>query len=259
MGEHAHGRQRQHRGWPGQPDPSLLGARATPAQPASGGGCLPQPRWAVCATGGGAHQGQTSHKGERDSKGPPAHTPHQHQQPTQMAPKSHPPHPLSPQPDPVYPCTAMSHNRNSGCRGDLVTSQGGSAGRSDSQWASRPEELLERVSACRGWGTQRANPGPCSAKSMSACAQGTQHPVGHHWGPGAFGGATSARRGSGTQGANPGPLQHSAAVRLRPGDPAPRWPPLGPKAHYGKEWWARQGKEPPTEPGWEEPRTAALS
>ena len=25
--------------------------------------------------------------------------------------------------------------------------------------------------------------GGCSAKSLSACAQGTQHPVGHHWGP----------------------------------------------------------------------------
>ena len=53
-------------GWPGQPTPSLPGARATPAQPASGGGCLPQPRWAVCATGAGAHQGQTSREGERD-------------------------------------------------------------------------------------------------------------------------------------------------------------------------------------------------
>ena len=42
------------------------GARATPAQPASGGGCLPQPRWAVCATGAGAHQGQTSCEGEKD-------------------------------------------------------------------------------------------------------------------------------------------------------------------------------------------------
>ena len=39
---------------------------ATPAQPASGGGCLPQPRWAVCATGAGAHQGQTSREGEKD-------------------------------------------------------------------------------------------------------------------------------------------------------------------------------------------------
>ena len=65
MGERAHGRQRQQRGWPGQPAPSLPGARATPAQPASGGGCLPQPRWAVCATGAGAHQGQTSREGEK--------------------------------------------------------------------------------------------------------------------------------------------------------------------------------------------------
>ena len=31
-----------------------------------GGGCLPQPRGAVCATGLRAHQGQTSHEGERD-------------------------------------------------------------------------------------------------------------------------------------------------------------------------------------------------
>ena len=44
----------------------LPGARATPAQPASGGGCLPQPRWAVCATRAGVHQGQTSHEGEKD-------------------------------------------------------------------------------------------------------------------------------------------------------------------------------------------------
>ena len=62
MGERAHGRQRQQRGWPGH----LPGARATPAQPASGGGCLPQPTCAVCATGGGAHQGQTSHEGKKD-------------------------------------------------------------------------------------------------------------------------------------------------------------------------------------------------
>ena len=66
MGERAHGRQRQQRGWFGQPAPLLPGATATPAQPASGGGCLPQPRWAVCATGAGAHQGQTSREGEKD-------------------------------------------------------------------------------------------------------------------------------------------------------------------------------------------------
>ena len=66
IAERAHGRQRQQRGWLGQPTPSLPGARATPAQPASGGGCLPQPRWAVCATGVGAHQGQTNREGEKD-------------------------------------------------------------------------------------------------------------------------------------------------------------------------------------------------
>ena len=66
MGERAHGRQQQQRGWLGQPAPSLPCARATPAQPASGGGCLPQPRWAVCATGAGAHRGQTSREGEKD-------------------------------------------------------------------------------------------------------------------------------------------------------------------------------------------------
>ena len=33
---------------------------------ASGGGCLPQPRWAVCATEVGAHQGQTNREGEKD-------------------------------------------------------------------------------------------------------------------------------------------------------------------------------------------------
>ena len=45
---------------------SAYGGGATPAQPASGGGCLPQPRWAVCATGAGAHQGQTNREGEKD-------------------------------------------------------------------------------------------------------------------------------------------------------------------------------------------------
>ena len=66
MVERAHGRQRQQRGWLPQPAPSLPGAKATPAQPASGGGGLPQPRWAVCATGAGAHQGQTNREGEKD-------------------------------------------------------------------------------------------------------------------------------------------------------------------------------------------------
>ena len=39
---------------------TLPGARATPDHAASGGGCLLQPRWAVCTTRDGTHQGQTS-------------------------------------------------------------------------------------------------------------------------------------------------------------------------------------------------------
>ena len=71
MGEGAHGRQRQQGGWHGQPAPSLPGAKATPAQPASGGGCLPQPKWAVCATGAGAHQDRPAVRGKRTYGGRP--------------------------------------------------------------------------------------------------------------------------------------------------------------------------------------------
>ena len=59
------------------------------------------------------------------------------------------------------------------------------------------------VSACRGWSTQRANPG---AMSFSVHAQGGLHPVGHQRAPDAFRAATSARKGSGTQGNSPGAL-----------------------------------------------------
>ena len=64
---------------------------------------------------GGAHQGQTR-----------AHTPHQHQQPTQGRPG--PPMVPSPQRDPVYRCTAIAHNKSIGRRGDLLTPQGGRPG-----------------------------------------------------------------------------------------------------------------------------------
>ena len=102
-------------------------------------------------------------------------------------------------------------------------------GRSDSQWASRaPEELRERVSARRGWGTQRANPGPLQRKVCVCLCPGDPALSVPALGPQAFGGATSARRGSGTQGANPGPLRHNATLRLPPGDPAPSRLPLGP-------------------------------
>ena len=39
------------------------------------------------------------------------------------------------------------------------------------------------VSARRGWGTQRAKPGALQRTSLSVHAQGSLHPVGHHWGP----------------------------------------------------------------------------
>ena len=52
-----------------------------------------------------------------------------------------------------------------------------------------------------------------------------------------------------------GPLRHSTVVRLCPGDPAPTTA----GAPCGKEWWARQGEEPPKNPGWTEPRTTARS
>ena len=58
------------------------------------------------------------------------------------------------------------------------------------------------------------------------------------------------------------PRQDTCAVggegrRLRP---STQWATAGaPEAPCGKEWWARQGKEPPTKPGWAEPRTTARS
>ena len=54
-----------------------------------------------------------------------------------------------------------------------MTPQGGSAGRSDSQWATRaPEELHEMVSARRGWGTQRASPWALQREALLAVPRG---------------------------------------------------------------------------------------
>ena len=76
---------------------------------------------------------------------------------------------------------------------------GGSAGRTDSQWASRaPEELRER-----GWGTQRANPGaPAAQYRFSPVPRGPSTQWATTGAPDAFCGTTSARRGSGTEGTN---------------------------------------------------------
>ena len=42
------------------------GCQGNPCSTGISWGCLPQPRWAVCATGAGAHQWQTSREGEKD-------------------------------------------------------------------------------------------------------------------------------------------------------------------------------------------------
>ena len=120
------------------------------------------------------------------------------------------------------------------------------AGSSDSQWASRAhEELRERVSARRGWGTQRANPGAPAAQSL--CLPVPRGPC-TQWAttgaPEAFGGVTSARRGSCTRGANPGApaAQHRCSSAPR-GSSTQSATAGAPEAHCRKNWWARQGKE----------------
>ena len=82
------------------------------------------------------------------------------------------------------------------------------------------------VSARRGWGTQRANPGAPAAQSL--CLPVPRGPC-TQWAttgaPDAFYGATS----TGDQAPREptlGSLQHSAVVRLRPGYSAPSGPPL---------------------------------
>ena len=60
------------------------------------------------------------------------------------------------------------------------------------------------VSARRGWGTQRANPGALQRNVFVRPPSGEPAPSGPPLGA-LFRGATSARRGSGPQGANPGP------------------------------------------------------
>ena len=101
------------------------------------------------------------------------------------------------------------------------------------------------VSAHRGWGTQRANPGApamqrlCLSTLRGPCTQwATTGP------PDAFRGATSARRGSDTQGANPGGPATQWHCSSAPRGSSTQWATAGaPEAPCGKE--ARQEKEPP--------------
>ena len=60
--------------------------------------------------------------------------------------------------------------------------------------------------------------------------------MGHHWAPEASEascGIAGARRGLGTQDATPVALRRDFVRHLRPGDPAPSGPPLGP---WGTLW-----------------------
>ena len=62
------------------------------------------------------------------------------------------------------------------------------------------------------------------------------------------------------QGANPGAPAAQRRCSSAPGGSSTQWATAGaPEAPCGKEWWARQGKEPPTKPGWAERRTTARS
>ena len=50
--------------WPASP--VATGCQGNPCSSGIRWGVFPQPRWAVCTTGAGAHQGQTSREGEKD-------------------------------------------------------------------------------------------------------------------------------------------------------------------------------------------------
>ena len=106
----------------------------------------------------------------------------------------------------------------------------------------------EMVSARRGWGTQRANPGAPAAQSLCPVPRGPSTQWATTGAPEAFCGATSARRGSGTRGANPGA---PAARRLCPSTlrGPTSGPPLGP---------LRRSVEPPVPAGDQAPGAPTL-
>ena len=66
--------------WPAIP--IATGCQGNPCSTSNRWGVSPAAKMSCLCSGGGAHQGKTSREGKRDDKGPPAHTPHQHPQPT---------------------------------------------------------------------------------------------------------------------------------------------------------------------------------
>ena len=237
VGEHAHGGQRQHRGWPGQPAPSLPVLGQPLINRHQVGVVSRSPEWAVCAKGGGAHQGQTSREGERDDKGPPAHTPHQRPQLTQGRPGPPPPSVVPP----ARPSLPLHHH----CAQQQhwpsmrpIDPTGGLAVRSDAHWASRgSEELRKMPSARRGWGTQRA---PAVQFLCPSTLRGTCTQWATTGAPDVFHAATSARRGSGTQGTNLGAAAAQRRCSFAPRGSCAQWATVGARAEQG--WLSRTRK-----------------
>ena len=118
----------------------------------------------------GEHHGQTKREGERDDNPHPTPTLATHP----GVPKSPPPHPWSPQ---LTQCTPAPPFRTIGTMAVEETPTGGCWPRDRTPVGQQaPEELREVMSGAPRGPTL----GPCSAKSLYACAQGTQHLVGHH-------------------------------------------------------------------------------
>ena len=117
---------------------------------------------------------------------------------------------------------------------------GGSAGRSDSQWA--PEELRKMVIVRRVWGTQRANPGAPAAQGLCpSTLRGTCTQSATTGAPDAFHAATSARRGSGTQGTNSGAPAAQRRCSSAPRGSCAQWATAGARAGQGT-WGSRTRK-----------------
>ena len=177
------------------------------------------------------------------------------------APRSTPPHPWSPQPDPVYPYTAISRNRNIGHQGDPSTPPGGRPGDWTPSGPAGPLRSYVKWCVRAGDGAPRGpTPGPLQRNVCVRPRSGEPAPSGPQLGalmrslePPVRAGDQAPREPT------LGALWHSAVVRLRPGDPAPSGPPLGPLRRPVERKGPRQEKEPPKKAGWAEPRTTAGS
>ena len=194
------------------------------------GGCLPQPRWAVCARG--SPPGRSAVRAKGMTRKPPT-TPHTNNNSPPRGAQVPPTPPSVPPTLPSVPlhCHCTQQDVPTSLR--LIDPAGGSP---KPRGSEAPEAFCRSVSARRGLGTQRATTGAPEA----SC------------------GTASARRGSGTHRATPGAPAARCCSLPVPRGSSTQWATTGaPEAHCGKERWSRKEKEPPTKPGWAEPRTTA--